>query len=74
MPIQELAEGSIGVSTTRVTMPPNAGWKKPSAAPKQAARMMMAVRFTCPVTSTAKKIRTTTARARSDEIISSRRE
>ena len=55
-------------------MPPNAGWKKPSAAPKQAARTITAVRFTWPVTSTMKKTATTTARARSDEIISSRRE
>ena len=36
--------------------------------------MMTAVRFTCPVTSTMKKTPTTAARARSEEIIRSRRE
>ena len=54
-------------------MPLNAGWKKPSASAEAGRQDEIAGSERCPVTSTAKKTPTTTARARSDEIISRRR-
>ena len=55
-------------------MPPKAGWKKPSAAPKSSASTMIAPRLMFPLSSSARNTDITAARARSDEIMSRRRE
>ena len=75
IPIHEFADASIGVSTTSGTIPPNAGWKKPSAPPNSAAstrtdaEVEMAARV-----ERAEDAAISAARATSEPIISSLRE
>ena len=74
MPSHEFADGRTGCSTTSGTMPPNAGWKNPSARPKHTASAKMLARLRWPVASIVKNTSITAARARSEPIIRSRRE
>ena len=55
-------------------MPPNAGWKKPSARPKHAASTNTDVSVRWPLASMTQNTVATAARERSEAIISPRRE
>ena len=62
----EFADASSGCSTTSGTIPPKAGWKKPSARPNPTASVAIAVSVRLPEASSAKNAATTAQRARSD--------